>query len=185
MFPLFLQLPIKDPRPKWYGLFGSRTFQTIYSKKCLPVILEFCPLSVVCSAPAAYTNLCRGQKYLLKVMYISLIYPIVTHFLIYETLCLGRTKMIFLCLKIMNGISAECVSLIHTFWYFNLPDVTARYGMPFDFITFFWVFSYILDDHTRLNFCVSTKLWLISCILIHTHTYIQTNTTSRSLLLFI
>ena len=39
-----------------------------------------------------------------------------------------------------------------------MPDVTASYGTPFDFIAFF---SYIFDDHSCLNCYFSTKLSLI------------------------
>ena len=49
---------------------------------CLSVILEFCLLYVVCLSSTAYTDLCRGQKYLLKVRYIILNYPNVARFLI-------------------------------------------------------------------------------------------------------
>ena len=42
-----------------------------------------------------------------------------------------------------------------------MPDVTASSETPFDFIVFFWVFSYIFDDHSCLNCCISTKLSLI------------------------
>ena len=58
----------------------------------LSIILEFCLLAMICSASEAYTNLCRGLKYLLKVMYIILNYPTVAQFWIFETLYLGRTK---------------------------------------------------------------------------------------------
>ena len=65
----------KGPRPKW----------TIYkhvsdnSKKCLSVgnfgILSVVVVGVLCSASTAYTGLCRGLKYLLKVRYIILVDP--------------------------------------------------------------------------------------------------------------
>ena len=42
------------------------------------------------SASTAYTSLCRGLKYLLKVRYTIPNYPNVVKFLIFETLCLGR-----------------------------------------------------------------------------------------------
>ena len=42
-----------------------------------------------------------------------------------------------------------------------MPDVTVSYGTPFDFIMFFWVFSYIFDENSYLNCCISTKLSLI------------------------
>ena len=70
LFPLFLQLPEKTPRPKC----------TIYkhvsdnSKKYLSVG-NFGILFVVCSAYTAYTSLCRGLKYFLKVRYFIINYP--------------------------------------------------------------------------------------------------------------
>ena len=45
-----------------------------------------------------------------------------------------------------------------------MPDVTANYGRPFDFIEFFWLFSQIIDDHSCLNCCISTKLSQIVCL---------------------
>ena len=32
-----------------------------------------------------------------------------------------------------------------------MPDVTASYGSPFDFIAVFGIFSYIIDKHSCLN----------------------------------
>ena len=49
---------------------------------------------------------------------------------------------------------------IHTFWYIDIPDVTASYGVPIDFIAFFRVFSYIFADNSLQNCCISTKLSL-------------------------
>ena len=37
-----------------------------------------------------------------------------------------------------------CVLLIHTFWYIDMPDVRASYGIPFDFIKFFGHFHTLL-----------------------------------------
>ena len=56
----------------------------------------------------------------------------------------------------------------HTFWSIDKLDVTAIYGKPLDFIAFFWVFSYIIDDHSFLKCCISTKLSQIVCpIIVH------------------
>ena len=97
-FPLFLQLP-EQKVPYSNGPYIS-TFQTILSV-CLSVILEFCLLlSFVCGPlsvffgllSTAYTNLCRGLQYLLKVRYIILNYSNVAQFLIFETFSLGRVK---------------------------------------------------------------------------------------------
>ena len=35
-----------------------------------------------------------------------------------------------------------CLINTHTFWCINMLDVTASYGMPFDFIAFFGIFIY-------------------------------------------
>ena len=32
------------------------------------------------------------------------------------------------------------------------------YGTPLDFIAFFWVFSYTIDEHSCLKYCILTKL---------------------------
>ena len=73
-FPLLLQLPVKRTQTQMDHIYNS--------KKCL----------FVCSASTAYTSFCRSLKYLLKVRYIILIYPIVARFLIFKTHCLGRAK---------------------------------------------------------------------------------------------
>ena len=54
-----------------------------------------------------------------------------------------------------------CVWSIYTFWYIDMPDVTAIYGTPYDFMAFFWLFSYIIIDHSCLNCCIFIKLSLI------------------------
>ena len=62
----------------------DRIFQTILRINVrLSVILEFY-LSSVCSASTAYTSICRGLKYLLKVKYIILNCTNVTQFLMSE-----------------------------------------------------------------------------------------------------
>ena len=43
------------------------------------------------------------------------------------------------------------------YWYVKMPDVPASYGTPFDFIAFFKVFSYIIDEHSCLNCLIFTK----------------------------
>ena len=57
------------------------------------------------------------------------------------------------------------VQSIHTFWHIKIPVSTASYATPFDFIKFFLVFSYIIDDHSYLNCRISTKLLLIACLI--------------------
>ena len=55
------------------------------NKQCLSVrnfgIQSAVIVVVVCSAFTAYTSLCRGLKYLLKVRYIILVYPNLARFL--------------------------------------------------------------------------------------------------------
>ena len=40
-----------------------------------------------------------------------------------------------------------------------MPDVTR----PFDFVAFFWVFSYIIDEYSCLKYCIFTKHSQIVC----------------------
>ena len=80
------------------------------------------------------------------------------------------------------------------YWYVKMPDVTACFGKSIKFITFFcefctiikcqmWlqvierslillrfflVFSYVIDDHSYLKYCIFTKFSQIAC-LINTH----------------
>ena len=76
---------------------------------CLWEISEFCLLSVDCSPTAAYTSLCRDQKYLLKLRYIILVYLNVTGFLIFETICLGRSKTLPMSENNITKINGICV----------------------------------------------------------------------------
>ena len=46
-----------------------------------------------------------------------------------------------------------------------MPDVSARYGKCFNFIEFFWVFSYIIDEYSCLKYCIFTKLLQIVCLI--------------------
>ena len=112
------------PKPKW-----TQMFQTILRNVWLLVILEFCLLSVVCNASAAYISLCKDIKYLLKIPYIIQNSPNMAGFFIFSTLCLGKWKTFPYVQKNiikMNGICVWyhislpsfhriCVSLIHTF----------------------------------------------------------------------
>ena len=54
-----------------------------------------------------------------------------------------------------------------------MPDLTACYGMPFDFIVFFFVFSYIIDYHTCLNCLISTNLSQIVCLIKYIFRYVN------------
>ena len=51
-----------------------------------------------------------------------------------------------------------------------MSDVTASYGTPYYFIAFFGIFSYIIDDHSCLKYCIYTKFSRFVC-LINIHTY--------------
>ena len=67
MFPLFLQLPDKiviDPNGPYISTSRTRIISV-----CISVISEFCQSSFVFSASTAYTSLCRGLKYILKISY--------------------------------------------------------------------------------------------------------------------
>ena len=56
-----------------------------------------------------------------------------------------------------------------TFFYNKISDVTASNGTLLDFIEFFWVFSYITNNHSCLKHCIITKLSRIVCLI---NTYI-------------
>ena len=48
----------------------------------------------------------------------------------------------------------------------SLPsDVTVNYGTLLDFYCIFWEFSYLIDDHSCLNCCISTKLSHNVCLI--------------------
>ena len=72
MFPLFLWLLGR----KVLNTIGPyiNPSQTKIGYVCLSIISAFC-LSSVCSSPTAYTSLCRGLKYLLKISYFIQDYP--------------------------------------------------------------------------------------------------------------
>ena len=52
-----------------------------------------------------------------------------------------------------------------------MPNVTASYGKSLDIIAFFRVLSYIIDDLSCLNSCISTKNSHILCQTCHTFWY--------------
>ena len=79
----------KGPIPKW----TIQKHQSDKNQKCL-YISNFGILSVVCSA-STVGCLCRVFKYLLKIWYIILDYILKwSDFLIFETLCLSRSKIL-------------------------------------------------------------------------------------------
>ena len=90
MFTLFLQLlekRILEPNEPYI-----RASQTKIRNICMSVILEFClPVVAVYSASTAYTSLCRGLKYLLKIPYCIQYYLNMTRFLVFQTVFLGRS----------------------------------------------------------------------------------------------
>ena len=61
------------------------------SKKCLSVGNSEILYVVVCVLALAYTSLCRGLQYLLKVRYIIVVNPNGAEVFIFETVILGRT----------------------------------------------------------------------------------------------
>ena len=161
-----------DLRAKW----------TIYkhvSDKCWSVGNYSGILTVVCHR-TDYTSLCRGLEYLIKVWYIILVDLNVVKFLIFETVCLGRSKTLlyvwkiylknerhYLCLvaHIFTNLSQNaCLINIHTliYWYarYNCKLCNALW-----FYCVFWVFSYIFDDHSCLNCCIFIKLSQIICLI--------------------
>ena len=167
MSPLFLRLPEKGLIPKW----------TIYkhvsnnSKKCLSVG-NFGILSVVyCLRPEIFTK---------STIYIIQDYPNMTGFLIFETLCLGRSKTLSYVWKKYHKNERHLCLVRHSYIKFsqnkclnNTNILTYLYASSncklwnaLAFIAFFWVFSYIIDDHSCLDYCIFTKLsqivWLIN-----------------------
>ena len=116
--------------------------------------MSLCCLSsivIIWSASKAYTSLCRGLKYLLKLRYIILIYLKVAWFLIFETLCLDSCPMsekneLLFCLVIHSFTKlSQNVFLINThiliYWH----------ARCIWFWCVFWVFSYIFDDYVWID----------------------------------
>ena len=77
-----------------------------------------------------------------------------TDFFIFQFYFLVGWQHCFVCEKNttnMNGICVWkyislpnfhrlCVWWIHSFWYVDMPDVTATYGTPLDFVAFWFIF---------------------------------------------
>ena len=58
---------------------------------------------------------------------------------------------------------SDCVSNQYVYFsYIYKTDLTASFGAPFGFIMFFLVFSYIIDGHSCLKYCMLYKLsWIV------------------------
>ena len=55
--------------------------------------------------------------------------------------------------------------IYNQYWYVKMPDLTASYGTPFDFIVLFWVFTYIINELSCLKYCIFIKLSQIVCLI--------------------
>ena len=139
------------------------------------VILAF----VVCSASIAYNSLCRGLEYLLKIPYFIQNCPNVVWFLIFKTLCLGRSKLSPYVWKIYHKnewfscliehiftklLQNACLINTHIlmYWYIRC---NCKLWSAICFYYDFRVYSYIIDDHLWLNCCISNKLSQIVCLI--------------------
>ena len=145
----------KVSRPKWiiYKHISDK------SKKCLSGILS---IVVDCVFTPAYTSLCRGLKYLLKVRYIILdplrdvwkiksqkwaVFAFGSHILtkLSQNVCLNNTHI---WIWIYWHATCDC-NLWNALWFYCI----------------YKVFSYIIIDHSYLNCCISAKLSLIKCLI--------------------
>ena len=105
----------------------------------------------------AYTSLCRGLKYLLKVKCIILVYPNLGIFDFRDVL-FGQVENIGLFKKKYHKKEWNLCFVAHSFtklsqnvclvnvhiWVYHMPNVTAGYGRFSDLIEFFFgEFSYI------------------------------------------
>ena len=142
----------------------------------MSVIPEFCLSYVLYKWFPAYHNLCRGLKYLSKIRYTTLVMSNVAGFLIFETVFSYRLATLPYILKkyhknerhlrlvthIFTKLSQNmCLINTHIFMYQH----TRRDYKLWKALWFHWVFSYIFDDHSCLNCCISTKLSLIVCLI--------------------
>ena len=132
-------------------------------------------LSVAFSASRAYLSLCRSLKYLLKIPYFIQDCSNVVGVLIFEALCLGRSKTLPYVWKkyLKNKRHLRLVTHIFTklsqnVFLFNTHILMYQYARcncklwkAIWFYCIFWVFSYIFIEHSCLNCCISTKLSLI------------------------
>ena len=122
----------------------------------------------------AYISLCRLLKYVLKTTFFIQNYPNVAGFFIFETFYSMFEKNITkMCLVPHIFIKlSQNVCLMNThilmYWYARFNCKLWRVHW---FYCVFWIFSYIIDDNSCLNCCISTKLplfmYLISDINVH------------------
>ena len=85
--------------------------------------------------------LCKDLIYLLKIQYFIKDYPNVVRFKFSRLFFFGQIENIF----------------------FDILNVTASYSYFIDFFAFFWVFSYIIDNHCScLNYYSSFTFWYIN-----------------------
>ena len=85
------------------------------------------------------------------------------NFWVFSYICDDHSCINF-CISIK--IPLDCIS--NQYWYVKMPDVTANYGMPLNFITFFLRILHKIDEYSCLKYCISTKLSQI-VYLINTH----------------
>ena len=145
---------------------------------CLSVIqshLDFCCCLLQSVAPPGYSRLCSPKNHILCKFIHSK--PMQTIFPAYPSLC--RSLNIFLSAKTitkMSGIFSvahiiaklsrnvcliDTHALIHRHAYCDCKLwKTLRY-----YSVFFWVFSYIIDEHSCLKYCFFTKHSQIVCLI--------------------
>ena len=120
--------------------------------------------------------LSRDLKYLLKIPYFIQNSPNVVEYLIFETLCLGRSKTLTCVFKkyhknephlfLVKGIFTKlsqnlCLINTHICMY-QYVRCDCKLWNALWFYCVFWVFSYIIDDNSCLKYCTFTKLsWIV------------------------
>ena len=135
----------------------------------------YCLSPVPCGKLPAYPRLYRGLEYLLKVRYIILVVLKVTELLMFKFVFSGRSaKMSYvwkvrhknewhlrLVAHIFSKVSQNiCLINTHILIYWH-ARCQYKLWKALWFYCFFWVLSYIFDDHSCLNCCISNKLSLI------------------------
>ena len=93
---------------KYYFMTYFWPFRVVLSVVCRM-------LSVICVLTPAYSGLCRGLEYSLKIQCIILVDPNIAVILIFKTLCLGRSKTLpYVWKKISQERHLRLVSHIFT-----------------------------------------------------------------------
>ena len=138
----------------------------------------------VCSASTAYTNLCTGLKYFLKIPYFIWNHPKVARFLIFEAVFLGRTatlsenisqkwaSLAFGSIYLHKLSQNVCLIKTHILTYWHARCNCVLWSDPW-FCCVFQEFSYIVDDYLCLKYCIFTKLSQIVCLIIYTFWYVN------------